>query len=122
MVDPKAWAAAFRGQPHGGAWVLPDTATQDAAAPEHGPLGLRQGQHRREVFFTVASALAGGFGSAGEMAQVLRDLITAQTRPFERVLPRRRGLARWPVAGDPTVESSALGWPTSRHRVLPRTT
>jgi AcrR family transcriptional regulator len=36
------------------------------------------------VFFTVTFALAGGFGSAGEMAQVLRDLITAQTRPFER--------------------------------------
>lgn len=36
------------------------------------------------VFFTVAFALAGGFGSAGEMAQVLRDQITQQTRPFER--------------------------------------
>lgn len=36
------------------------------------------------VFFGAAFALAGGFGSAGETAQWLRDLITQQTRPFER--------------------------------------
>jgi AcrR family transcriptional regulator len=36
------------------------------------------------VFFTAAFALAGGFGLAAEVAQGLRDLITAQTRPFER--------------------------------------
>jgi AcrR family transcriptional regulator len=36
------------------------------------------------VFFTAAFSLAAGFGSAIEMAQWLRDLITAQTRPFER--------------------------------------
>jgi AcrR family transcriptional regulator len=36
------------------------------------------------VFFMAAFALAGGVGPAVEMAQGLRDLITAQTRPFER--------------------------------------
>jgi len=36
------------------------------------------------VFFSVTFALAVGVGSAAEMAQGLRDLITAQTRPFER--------------------------------------
>jgi len=36
------------------------------------------------VFFSATFALAVGVGSAGEMAQGLRDLITAQTRPFER--------------------------------------
>jgi AcrR family transcriptional regulator len=36
------------------------------------------------VFFSVAFALACGFGSVGETAQWMRDLITAQTRPFER--------------------------------------
>jgi AcrR family transcriptional regulator len=36
------------------------------------------------VFFTATFALAVGVGSAGDMAQWLRDLITAQTRPFER--------------------------------------
>jgi len=36
------------------------------------------------VFFSAAFALAGGFGSAVAMAQWLRDLITHETRPFER--------------------------------------
>ena len=36
------------------------------------------------VFFSATFALAVGVGSAAEMAQGLRDLITAQTRPFER--------------------------------------
>jgi len=36
------------------------------------------------VFFSATFALAVGVGSAGDMAQGLRDLITAQTRPFER--------------------------------------
>lgn len=36
------------------------------------------------VFFSATFALAGGFGSAVEMAQWLRDLITQETRPFER--------------------------------------
>jgi AcrR family transcriptional regulator len=36
------------------------------------------------VFFTATFALAVGLGSATEMAQHLRDLITAQARPFER--------------------------------------
>ena len=36
------------------------------------------------VFFTATFALAVGVGSAAEMAQGLRDLIIAQTRPFER--------------------------------------
>jgi AcrR family transcriptional regulator len=36
------------------------------------------------VFFSATFALAGGVGPAVEMAQGLRDLITAQTRPFER--------------------------------------
>jgi len=36
------------------------------------------------VFFSATFALAVGVGSAVEMTQGLRDLITAQTRPFER--------------------------------------
>jgi putative ABC transport system permease protein len=28
VVDPQIWAAAFHGQPHGPAWILPDTATK----------------------------------------------------------------------------------------------
>jgi AcrR family transcriptional regulator len=36
------------------------------------------------VFFAATFALAVGVGSVAEMAQGLRDLITAQTRPFER--------------------------------------
>jgi len=36
------------------------------------------------VFFSATFALAVGVGSPGEMTQGLRDLITAQTRPFER--------------------------------------
>lgn len=36
------------------------------------------------VFFSAAFSLAGGLGSAGDVAQWLRDLITQQTRPFER--------------------------------------
>ncbi len=36
------------------------------------------------VFFSATFALAVGVGSAGQMTQRLRDLITAQTRPFER--------------------------------------
>jgi AcrR family transcriptional regulator len=36
------------------------------------------------VFFSATFALAVGVGSAAEMTQGLRDLITAQTRPFER--------------------------------------
>jgi len=36
------------------------------------------------VFFSATFALAVGVGSAAEMAQGLRGLITAQTRPFER--------------------------------------
>jgi AcrR family transcriptional regulator len=36
------------------------------------------------VFLTAVFTLAGGLGSAGETAQWLRALITAQTRPFER--------------------------------------
>lgn len=37
------------------------------------------------VFFSATFALAVGVGSADEITQGLRDLITAQTRPFERV-------------------------------------
>jgi AcrR family transcriptional regulator len=37
------------------------------------------------VFFSATFALAVGVGSVAEMAHGLRDLITAQTRPFERV-------------------------------------
>jgi AcrR family transcriptional regulator len=36
------------------------------------------------VFFSATFALAVGVESAGEMTQGLRDLITAQTRPYER--------------------------------------
>lgn len=36
------------------------------------------------VFFSATFALAVGVGSAAEMARGLRDLITVQTRPFER--------------------------------------
>jgi AcrR family transcriptional regulator len=36
------------------------------------------------VFFSVTFALAVGVGSVGDMAKGLRDLITAQARPFER--------------------------------------
>jgi len=36
------------------------------------------------VFFSATFALAVGVGSAAGMTQGLRDLITAQTRPFER--------------------------------------
>lgn len=36
------------------------------------------------VFFSAAFSLAGGLGSAVEVAQWLREVITAQTRPFER--------------------------------------
>jgi AcrR family transcriptional regulator len=41
------------------------------------------------VFFSAAFSLAGGLGSAVEVAQWLRDVITAQTRPFERAGLRR---------------------------------
>jgi AcrR family transcriptional regulator len=36
------------------------------------------------VFFSAAFSLAGGFGSAVQVAQWLRNVITQQTRPFER--------------------------------------
>jgi hypothetical protein len=45
------------------------------------------------VFFTATFALAVGVGSAAEMAQGLRDLITAQTLPFERSRTSAGGLS-----------------------------
>jgi len=36
------------------------------------------------AFFSTAFSLSGGLGSAGDAAQWMRDLITQQTRPFER--------------------------------------
>jgi len=52
----------------------------DSGAPE----ALLAASAIYAFFFTAAFALAGGLGPAGETKQWLRDLITAQTRPFER--------------------------------------